>query len=126
MSHAEPTTCAAQSVIDLKVDAEIPRCLLQGNPRSTRGTADHGTEIGVLLEFVSLNKGRQCLRPCTWKIADLASARMTKPFSACPLRSKSGQANACPSMSALCHVWTAPSWQGLSSRLQVGRCSHVF
>src|SRR5262249_61739849 len=29
-------------------------------------------------------------------------------------------------MSGLCHVWTAPSWQGLSSRLQVGRCSHVF
>src|SRR5262249_29471775 len=29
-------------------------------------------------------------------------------------------------MLALCHVWTAPSWQGLSSRLQVGRCSHVF
>jgi hypothetical protein len=27
---------------------------------------------------------------------------------------------------ALCHVWTAPSWQGFSSRLQVGRCSHVF
>src|SRR5674536_134093 len=23
-----------------------------------------------------------------------------------------------PRMSALCHVWTAPSWQGLSSRLQ--------
>ena len=29
-------------------------------------------------------------------------------------------------MSAKCHVWTAPSWQGFSSRLQVGRCSHVF
>jgi hypothetical protein len=24
------------------------------------------------------------------------------------------------------HVWTAPSWQGFSSRLRVGRCSHVF
>src|SRR6266567_1468909 len=23
------------------------------------------------------------------------------------------------------HVWTAPSWQGLSSRCSVGRCSHV-
>src|SRR5262245_9912822 len=29
-------------------------------------------------------------------------------------------------MSALCHVWTAPSWQGFSSRLRAGRCSHVF
>jgi hypothetical protein len=29
-------------------------------------------------------------------------------------------------MSHMCHVWTAPSWQGFSSRLQVGRCSHVF
>jgi hypothetical protein len=28
--------------------------------------------------------------------------------------------------SALCHVWTAPSWQGFSSRLQAGRCGHVF
>jgi hypothetical protein len=26
----------------------------------------------------------------------------------------------------ICHVWTAPSWQGFSSRLQAGRCSHVF
>jgi hypothetical protein len=24
------------------------------------------------------------------------------------------------------HVWTAPSWQELSSRYRVGRCSHVF
>ena len=28
--------------------------------------------------------------------------------------------------SALGHVWTAPSWQELSSRCRVGRCSHVF
>ena len=27
---------------------------------------------------------------------------------------------------AMCHVWTAPSWQGVSSRSQAGRCSHVF
>ena len=26
----------------------------------------------------------------------------------------------------LCHVWTAPSWQGKSSRCVAGRCSHVF
>jgi hypothetical protein len=25
-----------------------------------------------------------------------------------------------------CHVWTAPSWQGKSSRRIAGRCSHVF
>ena len=24
------------------------------------------------------------------------------------------------------HVWTAPGWQGFSSRLRAGRCSHVF
>src|SRR6516164_8172998 len=29
-------------------------------------------------------------------------------------------------MSALCHVWTAPSWQGTFSRCRVSRCSHVF
>ena len=29
-------------------------------------------------------------------------------------------------MSALCHVWTAPSWQGKFSRCRVSRCSHVF
>jgi hypothetical protein len=29
-------------------------------------------------------------------------------------------------MSALGHVWTAPSWQGESSRRRLGRCSHVF
>src|SRR6516162_10436167 len=27
---------------------------------------------------------------------------------------------------ALYHVWTAPSWQGESSRRRLGRCSHVF
>ena len=26
----------------------------------------------------------------------------------------------------MCHVWTAPSWQGESSRRVAGRCSHVF
>jgi len=25
-----------------------------------------------------------------------------------------------------CHVWTAPGWQGKSSRRVAGRCSHVF
>src|SRR6516164_5522616 len=29
-------------------------------------------------------------------------------------------------MSALCHVWTAPSWQEETSRNSLGRCSHVF
>src|SRR6266853_6134919 len=29
-------------------------------------------------------------------------------------------------MLAMCHVWTAPSWQGFSSRLRADRCSHVF
>ena len=27
---------------------------------------------------------------------------------------------------AMCHVWTAPSWQGKTSRRRLGRCSHVF
>ncbi len=27
---------------------------------------------------------------------------------------------------AMCHVWTAPGWQGLFSRCRLGRCSHVF
>jgi hypothetical protein len=27
---------------------------------------------------------------------------------------------------AKCHVWTAPGWQGESSRRRLGRCSHVF
>src|SRR5262245_65461097 len=27
---------------------------------------------------------------------------------------------------AMCHVWTAPSWQGESSRCRLGRCSNVF
>jgi hypothetical protein len=33
-----------------------------------------------------------------------------------------------PRFVAMCHVWTAPCWQELelSSRLQHGRCSHVF
>jgi predicted ATPase len=26
----------------------------------------------------------------------------------------------------MCHVWTAPDWQGLSSHRRLGRCSHVF
>ncbi|WP_081851133.1 LysR family transcriptional regulator [Bradyrhizobium sp. URHD0069] len=50
---------------------------------------------------------------------------------------KSGQLRAIPvwdpelafarsSISALCHVWTAPDWQEKSSRRRLGRCSHVF
>ena len=35
-----------------------------------------------------------------------------------PLCPKSGQNRRRLGMSAKCHVWTAPSWQGLSSRLQ--------
>ena len=31
-----------------------------------------------------------------------------------------------PYSSISCHVWTAPSWQGESSRCVAGRCSHVF
>ena len=27
---------------------------------------------------------------------------------------------------AMCHVWTAPSWQGKTSRRSLGRYSHVF
>jgi hypothetical protein len=27
---------------------------------------------------------------------------------------------------AMCHVWTAPRWQGLSSRYRSGRSSHAF
>ena len=37
-----------------------------------------------------------------------------------------GQIQKRTSVSALCHVWTAPSWQGKSSRRIAGRCSHVF
>src|SRR5262249_51145929 len=51
----------------------------------------------------------------------------SKPhYGSCPLCSESGQIAGRLATSALCHVWTAPSWQGLSSRPQAGRCSHVF
>jgi hypothetical protein len=43
-----------------------------------------------------------------------------------PLHSESGRKFTPMVSDAMCHVWTAPSWQGFSSRLQVGRCSHVF
>src|SRR5665213_3635014 len=38
--------------------------------------------------------------------------------SQCPLLSESDQIVAVPRLSALCYVWTAPSWQELFSRLQ--------
>src|SRR5262249_39360590 len=41
-------------------------------------------------------------------------------------RSNAELSESCSQMSALCHVWTAPSWQGESSRCSLGRCSHVF
>src|SRR5262249_42921113 len=44
----------------------------------------------------------------------------------CPLYPQKRTLSATTGMSVLCHVWTAPSWQGFSSRLQAGRCSHVF
>src|SRR6476659_9582767 len=39
---------------------------------------------------------------------------------------ESGPSSASQRNDAKCHVWTAPRWQGFSSRLQLGRCSHVF
>src|SRR5215469_13590665 len=44
----------------------------------------------------------------------------------CPLYPRKRTSTEATGMSTLCHVWTAPSWQGFSSRLQAGRCSHVF
>jgi hypothetical protein len=38
----------------------------------------------------------------------------------------SGHFNGVNAKSALCHVWTAPGWQELSSRRRLGRCCHVF
>jgi len=29
-------------------------------------------------------------------------------------------------INVMCHVWTAPSWQGKTSRRRLGRCNHVF
>jgi hypothetical protein len=31
-----------------------------------------------------------------------------------------------PSAIPMGHVWTAPGWQGISSRSRLGRSSHVF
>jgi hypothetical protein len=39
---------------------------------------------------------------------------------------ESDRTAALPRIDAMCHVWTAPSWQGFSARSQAGRCSHVF
>src|SRR5258705_13483348 len=45
----------------------------------------------------------------------------------CPLHPQERTLPARSAMSALCHVWTAPVWQELSSRFcSIGRCSHVF
>src|SRR4029077_12859793 len=51
------------------------------------------------------------------------SSAVAPATAACPLCSGSGQTEDRASKSALCHVWTAPSWQGFSSRLQAGPCS---
>jgi hypothetical protein len=53
-------------------------------------------------------------------LADIAAAHPNVRFT--PRKRTSPKAIV---MSAKCHVWTAPSWQG-SSRRVAGRCSHVF
>src|SRR2546427_9465464 len=47
-------------------------------------------------------------------------------FAACPLRFDRARNSASQRSVATCHVWTALSWQGKSSRRVAGRCSHVF
>ena len=49
-----------------------------------------------------------------------------RAVAACPLCSNCYRIDCSPRTDAKCHVWTAPSWQGFSSRLRAGRCSHVF
>ena len=44
----------------------------------------------------------------------------------CPLWVKSRHRNASAQCPLYPHVWTAPSWQGESSRCRFGRCTHVF
>src|SRR6185312_8661892 len=36
------------------------------------------------------------------------------------------QVTALPRNDVMCHVWTAPSWQGETARRLAGRCGHVF
>ena len=66
-------------------------------------------------------------KPCqlgavhTWHIATNADTVTLRPLS-----SRDRPSFAAVATAGMCHVWTAPSWQGFSSRLQAGRCSHVF
>jgi hypothetical protein len=59
-------------------------------------------------------------------VGQLRRTKAGSSFARCPLCPESGQEADHLGMPAKCHVWTAPSWQGFSSRLQAGRCSHVF
>src|SRR6476646_5134713 len=43
-----------------------------------------------------------------------------------PLRTQNRTHSGRVGSSHMRHVWTAPRWQGFSSRLQLGRCGHVF
>ena len=50
----------------------------------------------------------------------------TRHSCARPLLAQKRTFSALADWSQKCHVWTAPSWQGESSRRVAGRCSHVF
>jgi hypothetical protein len=43
----------------------------------------------------------------------------------CPLSAEKRRQNGHSKSPPKCHVWTAPSWQGKTSRRRLGRCSHV-
>jgi hypothetical protein len=69
---------------------------------------------------------------CGISIQPMSAGGQTRPIdtpravAACPLCSNCYRIDCSPRTDAKCHVWTAPSWQGFSSRLRAGRCSHVF
>ena len=77
------------------------------------------------------HRGRRSLRRgiSIWPVSAMGHPRpmRSKPREhVCPLHSESGQKGGRFAMSAWCHAWTAPSWQGKSSRRTAGRRSHVF
>src|SRR5262245_35816875 len=59
------------------------------------------------------------------RVSKARSLDQPTPRDAASAFANSGQA-VLQALGAMCHVWTAPGWQGKSSRCRLGRCSHVF
>ena len=97
--------------------------------RSREGAPGRASRKNKSLETCELNASEEIAGPQPSRARGVCKGILSidalPTLSLCRLRSVCDRITASQRSAALCHVWTAPGWQGFSSRLQAGRCSQL-